>query len=299
MKNKTKLIISSLLIGLSISTANAGVFGFVKKNPVLTAVGVGGALYLQSTMHKARDLSYNLPKVEPFFQANPQDFNPIANYVLKALANPNNKKDYDRYKKLAEIMGLDNIPPYVAQNKNQPTVLEIPIEEQNSEDLVYENPIQQIDNSNIISTPIGNVDINDLREEFPNEHIDSWEDYLFVKNSYNVRKLERDMKRLYGDKPYWYAPHHIVAWDDPRAKESRDVLNLVGIDINAGENGIYVPQKEQYRKSGDNSTRHPLIHTDLYYDTINQRLRGLNNRQDVIDEIDRIRDLIKKDQFPY
>lgn len=69
-------------------------------------------MYAQSAMHKARDLSYNLPKVEPYFKVNPQDFNPVAKYVLWALINPANKKHYDRYKKLAEVMGLDNIPPY-------------------------------------------------------------------------------------------------------------------------------------------------------------------------------------------
>lgn len=298
MKNKTKLIISSIIIGLSISTANAGVFGFVKKNPVLTAVGVGSALYLQSTMHKARDLSYNLPKVEPFFQANPQDFNPIANYVLKALSHPANKQDYDRYKKLAEIMGLDNIPPYIPTANNQPTVLNNPIQEQKTSDNILENPIQQIDNSNIIFDPQNPGNKVDTSTEFPIERPQSWDDYLLLLQNSTILGSNLDDWYKTSDqnwiRPDNVAAHHLIPAKDKAAQAARDILAKHGIDINDAINGVYLPTKNN--TSLNQGIEHNGRHPKSYAETVNDLIRNADTRggkKEVINELNDIKNKLQ------
>ena len=61
MNNKFKVILTSIVLSISINNANAGLLDLVKDHPLLSVVGVGvGALYIDSAMHKARDLSYHL-----------------------------------------------------------------------------------------------------------------------------------------------------------------------------------------------------------------------------------------------
>lgn len=299
-----RLIALAVTLTTSTSFANAEMLkvGSVKKYVAGAVVGAGTALYMQSTRHIARDLSYHPDKAEPFFEEHPDRFGPVFRYVQRTLSEPISQKDYDRYFKLSELMSKLNIPGFQQTPEPGPTVYDNPIHTPRKDDHRITTPITPTPAgvNNIIYTPQGNpIDIKDLIEEFPGQIISSWSDYLLLKNTHNVRQLEKNMRPLYGNKPFWYAPHHLVAWDDPRAKESRDVFNLVGLDINDGYNGVYIPQREQNRLGNDTATRHPLIHTDLYYNTINQRLRGLVHKQDVITELNRIRDLIKLNQFPY
>lgn len=204
MKKKFKIILASVIVSLSLSNANAGLLNFAENHPILSAIGVGGVIYAQGTMHKARDLSYHLPKVESYFQTNPQDFNPIAKYVLNALAHPANKSDYDRYKRLAEVMELDNIPPYVPTSNNKPTILINPQQEQNLNDNVLENPIQNAPFSNIIITPQGEK--IDTSTEFPIEQPKNWQEYLLLKQ--DSQELADNMEQAgMGTKPQGYAAH--------------------------------------------------------------------------------------------
>lgn len=227
MKHKIKVLVSSIFLSLTISHANADVFGIVKRNPLATAVGVGfGTLYMQTTMHKARDLSYHLPKVDDYFKLKPQDFNPIAKYVLWALANPANKKDYDRYKRLAEVMGLDGIPPYVAPIHNQPTVLTNPAQEQDPNGNVLDNPIQEQPFSNIIYTPQGEK--LDTSTEFPNETPKNWKEYLLLKQDSTelgkkIVAAEQQNDPTYV-KPDNVAAHHMVSATSKDTKDARAIL---------------------------------------------------------------------------
>lgn len=299
MYNKIKLLVTGTILSLSFSTAQAGILDFAKKNPLLTAVGVaGGALYAQSAMHKARDLSYHLPKVDSYFKVNPQDFNPVAKYVLWALANPANKKDYDRYTKLAEVMGLDNIPPYNPPKVNNPTVLTNPHQEQNPNDNILENPVQEQPFSNIIYTPEGKQ--LDTSTEFPNQPIASWEDYIYAKTQAQI--LADAMKAAgYGQRPAGYASHHIVAWDDnryPVCQDLRDLLSNNGIGINDAENGVYLPTRKVTKNS--NEAYHPEIHTDKYYNNVYQELRNYNNDpQGMKNALKDIGQKLKNNQFKY
>jgi len=184
MKNKLKISIFCIILSVSINT-NAGILDLIKNNPELTAIGIaGGALYSGTAMHKARDLSFHLPKVKSYFAQNPKDFNPVAKYVLWALANPSSKSDYDRYKRLAEVMNLDGIPPYSPPKINNPNVLTNPQQEQNAKNNILENPTQKQPFSNIIYTPQGKT--FDTSTEFPFEEPKTWNEYLLLKENSTI-----------------------------------------------------------------------------------------------------------------
>lgn len=112
-------ILLSILLNLSICTIEASAQEKNKKETYITAIGPRGwAVYIPSIMYKARDLSFNLQKVIPFFKRHPEDFEPISHYILSILENTDNKVIYNRYKKLAELMLLENIPDYDENNAN-------------------------------------------------------------------------------------------------------------------------------------------------------------------------------------
>lgn len=88
-----------------------------------------------------------------------------------------------------------------------------------------------------------------------------------------------------------YAAHHIVAGDDPRAQDARDILELYKIDINCAENGIYLKHIDPNSKQS--GAYHRIIHTDQYYKTVNQRILDASNfggRTGVLNELQRLQE---------
>lgn len=245
MNKKLKIIVSTVLLSLSISSVQANPIDFALKHPYLSALGVGGALYMGSAMHKAKDLSYHLSKVDNYFKVNPQDFNPVAKYVLWALANPANKSDYNRYKKLAQMMGLNNIPTYSPPKVNNPNVLTNPQQEQNVSDNTLENPVQEQQFSNIIYTPQGKK--LDTSTEFPYEKPKNWKEYLLLKQDSTI--LGNNMVNSGQQRPDNTGAHHIVSATSPDAQDARDILEKylrnttpVGEETFNNEiNGVFLP----------------------------------------------------------
>jgi RHS repeat-associated protein len=77
--------------------------------------------------------------------------------------------------------------------------------------------------------------------------------------------------------------HHIVA-ADKRAGPAQDVLRKFGIGINEAPNGVFLPGKG----SAAPGAYHPSLHTDAYYDMVNDRLKDLTTREEVIAELQAI-----------
>jgi len=78
---------------------------------------------------------------------------------------------------------------------------------------------------------------------------------------------------------YANAAHHIVAGTSQKANEARAILQKYGIDINDATNGVFLPTV----KDVPNSTYHPSLHTNAYYDKVNDMLRGATSKDDVLD----------------
>lgn len=75
------------------------------------------------------------------------------------------------------------------------------------------------------------------------------------------------------------AAHHIVAGSSPKANEARAILQKCGVDINDAANGVFLPTQ----KGVFNSSYHPSLHTNAYYDKVNKLLSEATCKEDVLD----------------
>lgn len=80
--------------------------------------------------------------------------------------------------------------------------------------------------------------------------------------------------------------HHIVG-DNEYSGESKAILEKYGIDINAPENGIFLPQDETSDLHG---TIHSGKHTMAYNDEVTQRLKVAACKEDVLEILDSIKE---------
>lgn len=325
MNKRIKLLISTIILSLSLNNAQAGIMDFVSAvatkqvkdpnkasqsvdNKEITALSLAGAvgvgLMAEAKNRAALDRFVNdRSLVKPYFKEHNDEIIPFSKYLVHTIAQPQPYEDYVKYKEFATYLGLIKLPPYAGDVKNGPVVHTQP-QQDSPHNGVYQNPIANTQFSNIIYTPQGEK--IDTGAEFPNQIIHSWEEYLLLKSNKNVRELERNMKAAgYGDKPFWYAPHHIVAWDDRRAAGSRALLDKELIGYNDAENGVYLPQIESARtvdKNGvkDIASRHTLIHTDLYYQEVEDRLRQfVGDPVGMRQELRNIANELKNNTFPY
>lgn len=98
--------------------------------------------------------------------------------------------------------------------------------------------------------------------------------------------------------PPGHSTHHIVADADERAAEAREILRKVGINPrNDWRNGVHLPQNVgNPRTVPEAFTQHATLHTDSYYDAVNDRLReaytgtGYYKNSPILDPATRIED---------
>ena len=83
---------------------------------------------------------------------------------------------------------------------------------------------------------------------------------------------------------YPNAAHHIVAGRAPGAQSARDILEKFKVDINNAVNGVFLPTT----KDTTESTYHPSLHTNKYYDKVNNLLNKATSKDDVLDILDDI-----------
>lgn len=74
---------------------------------------------------------------------------------------------------------------------------------------------------------------------------------------------------------YPNAAHHIVAGNSPKANEARIILERYGIGINDAANGVFLP----IRQNIPDGVYHPSLHTQTYYDTVNNLLKAASNKE--------------------
>jgi len=86
-----------------------------------------------------------------------------------------------------------------------------------------------------------------------------------------------------------YEPHHIVAANDPRAAPAREVLEKAGIPVDDWQNGVWLPRagKEPAATTTDAFTDHGGVHTNAYYEYVNNKLveAGQDNAHRALTEL--------------
>ena len=112
----------------------------------------------------------------------------------------------------------------------------------------------------------------------------------------NMRKAQKELEKKGITNRAWHkekgsAAHHIVAGDDIRAQQARDILKHYNIDINSAENGIYLKHIDPNSKQS--GAYHRIIHTDQYYTTVNERIMEASmygGRTEVLNELKRLQE---------
>jgi RHS repeat-associated protein len=82
--------------------------------------------------------------------------------------------------------------------------------------------------------------------------------------------------------------HHIVAAGAALAEPARLILASAGVDINSAFNGIFL-----------DPSQHARIHTNVYYNAVNEVLRGSSGSVDVATRLTGMRVLINAGKFPF
>jgi RHS repeat-associated protein len=88
-------------------------------------------------------------------------------------------------------------------------------------------------------------------------------------------------------RPARSAAHHIVADGAARAAPARQILQRFNVDVNSAGNGLFLP-----------AGQHARIHTNAYYDAVNEALSQATNRQQVMEILKDIGRQVQQGTFP-
>ena len=92
---------------------------------------------------------------------------------------------------------------------------------------------------------------------------------------------------------YPSAAHHIVAGNSPKAAEARATLQKYVIDINDPANGVFLPTAKDVAEGA----YHPSLHTNAYYDEINNLVSGVTSKQEALDVLNYIFESLQNGTF--
>lgn len=92
---------------------------------------------------------------------------------------------------------------------------------------------------------------------------------------------------------YKNAAHHIVAGSSAKAEEARAILKKYGVDINDAENGVFLPTQ----KGVSDAAYHPGLHTNAYYDEVNNLLKEASSKEEVVEILGYIKESLQKGTF--
>ena len=94
---------------------------------------------------------------------------------------------------------------------------------------------------------------------------------------------------------YSNAAHHIVAGNSPKAATAREILKRFKININDSANGVFLPTS----KGTTGGTYHPSLHTNSYYDEVNNLLEDATSKKEVLDILNSIGESLQNGTFTH
>ena len=94
--------------------------------------------------------------------------------------------------------------------------------------------------------------------------------------------------------PEFYAAHHIVAGGAKGAVQARMTLAKYGIDMNDAANGVFLPMTK-----GVKEAYHNTLHTNVYYDAVNELLSKATDSKQARDILETIAEQLCNNTFPH
>jgi len=127
---------------------------------------------------------------------------------------------------------------------------------------------------------------------------DAWNDRREVaQGRASSPALGRALEASGVSRPPGYAAHHIVAGRDDPADFARIVLRRFGIGINDAENGAFLPANRATQVIAG-ETIHSTLHSNKYYEAVNDALAMATTKQEAIDILARIRQALQAGDYP-
>ncbi len=118
----------------------------------------------------------------------------------------------------------------------------------------------------------------------------------FVAETASSTKLSQNLINSGISRPAQTAAHHIVAGSAKMAAPARAILSEYGISINSALNGVFLPaNKNSINTMGSNI--HSTLHTNTYYETVNTMLNACTSKQEVIETLDTIKNMLLLGEF--
>jgi hypothetical protein len=102
----------------------------------------------------------------------------------------------------------------------------------------------------------------------------------------SARILAQNLIAAGYEPPPGAAAHHIVAGTAQRAADARAVLDEYGVDINAAENGVWLPASGSTPDPW--GAVHSTVHTNSYYSSVNEQLAEVKSYEDVVAVLENI-----------
>jgi len=115
--------------------------------------------------------------------------------------------------------------------------------------------------------------------------------------SSNAQILDANMQTDGIVRPADTAAHHIVASTSPKAAPARAQLDSFGIDINDSDNGVYLPRGSA-SSNPQGMAVHSRVHTNLYYDNVNEMMSWAQNADQARDVLGYIRNQLQSGPWP-
>ena len=127
---------------------------------------------------------------------------------------------------------------------------------------------------------------------------DAWKDHREVaQGRASSPALARALEASGVSRPAGYAAHHIVAGRDEPAAFARIVLQKFGICINDAENGVFLPANRATQVIAG-ETIHSTLHSNKYYEAVNDAIETAKTKQQAIDILARIRRALQAGDYP-
>ncbi len=133
--------------------------------------------------------------------------------------------------------------------------------------------------------------VTNIRQVAAYDNSEGGTDALSIPSSKVLRQNMIDAGVEVPDYPN--AAHHIVAGNSPKAAESRAILQEYGIDINDSSNGVFLPTARNVAVGA----YHPSLHTNAYYDEVNNLLSDATSKQEALDILNYIAESLQNGTF--
>ena len=109
-----------------------------------------------------------------------------------------------------------------------------------------------------------------------------------VRKAWSSERLGRALVKAGKVRLEGHEAHHIVAGGHEWAEPAREVLAKFGIKLDNAVNGVFLPATKASPNPVGSQVHRPLSNMKAYYENVNNALKDLKTKKDVIAALEKI-----------